>query len=352
MLDGTVILITDRPDSSELLRHELSLVADCKVIRYDSAIDMTPVPIGAVSDVTLDRRDAALAMRGAFTRLRGADVPVICLLRNMSEIGLRNARNLGATCCLSALTTPAMVARTMMTQVVQDRAEKPARSIERGVARATAVLTRLFDGARSNDPVSLTRVDASLEPIISAVRDGGLTRWLDRVWTHDDATYQHCLLVAGVAAKFSLHLGFSTDDRHHFVRAALLHDLGKARIPLSILNKPGRLDETEMTIMRTHPVIGYEKLKGTGCDDVTLGAVRHHHEMLDGTGYPDGLSGDAIGDTVRLMTICDIYSALTEKRVYKPAMPTSVAMAILSDMKGRLEDGLVQSFGEAMSSGS
>ncbi len=352
MLDGTVILITDRPDSSELLRHELSLVADCKVIRYDLAIDMTPVPIGAVSDVTLDRRDAASAMRRAFARLRIADVPVICLLRNMSEIGLRNAKNLGATCCLSALTTPAMIARTMMTQVVQDRAEKPARSIERGVARATEVLTRLFDGARSNDPVSLTRVDASLEPIIAAVREGGLTRWLDRVWTHDDATYQHCLLVAGVAAKFSLHLGFSASDRHHFVRAALLHDLGKARIPLEILNKPGRLDDAEMAIMRTHPVIGYEKLKESGCDALTLGAVRHHHEMLDGSGYPDRLSGDSIGDTVRLMTICDIYSALTEKRAYKPAMPNAVAMAILSDMKGRLEDRLVQSFGEAMGNGS
>lgn len=352
MLDGTVLLITDRPDSSEILRGELSLVADCKVVRFDAAFDITRETIGAISDVTLARRDAVTAMRRAFAKLNGADVPIICLLRNTSENGLRDAKNLGATCCLSAHTPPAMVARTMMTQVIQDRADRPVRSIERGVARATEVLTRLFDGARSNDPVSLTRVDASLEPIIAAVREGGLTRWLDRVWTHDDATYQHCLLVAGVAAKFSLHLGFSASDRNHFVRAALFHDLGKARIPLAILNKPGRLDEGEMTVMRTHPVIGYEKLKAAGCDALTLGAVRHHHEMLDGSGYPDRLSGDSIGDTVRLMTICDIYSALTEKRAYKPAMPNAVAMAILSDMKGRLEDRLVQSFGEAMGNGS
>ncbi|WP_019906696.1 HD domain-containing phosphohydrolase [Methylobacterium sp. 77] len=352
MLDGTVFLITDRPDNSDILRGELSLVADCKVIRFDAVLDITQKPIGVVSDVTLDRREAASAMRRAFAELKTADVPVICLLRNMGEISLRDAKNLGATCCLSALTTPAMIARTVMAQVIQDRAERPTRSIERGVARATEVLTRLFDGVRSNDQISLTHIDASLDPIISAVREGGLTRWLDRVWTHDDATYQHCLLVAGVAAKFSLHLGFSTDDRNHFVRAALLHDLGKARIPLSILNKPGRLDEGETTIMRTHPVIGYEKLKAAGCDLLTLGAVRHHHEMLDGTGYPDGLSGNSIGDTVRLMTICDIYSALTEKRAYKPAMPTSVAMAILSDMTGRLEGGLVQSFGEAMATAS
>ncbi|MFD1301663.1 HD-GYP domain-containing protein [Methylobacterium marchantiae] len=326
----------------------MSLVAECKVFRFDATFELEQQPIGVVSDVTLDRRDAASAMRSAFAELKSADIPVISLLRNMSETSLRDAKNLGATCCLSALTPPAMVARTVMSQVIQDRAERPNRTIERGVARATEVLTRLFDSARTNDHVSMTHVDASLDPIISAVREGGLTRWLDRVWTHDDATYQHCLLVAGVAAKFSLHLGFAEDDRSHFVRAALLHDLGKAKIPLAILNKPGRLDDAETAIMRTHPVIGYEKLKPSGCDAATLDAVRHHHEMLDGSGYPDGLSGNAVSDTVRLLTICDIYSALTEKRVYKPAMPTAVAMAILSDMTGRLEGGLVQSFGEAM----
>lgn len=351
MLDGTVLLITDRPDNSDALRRELSSVAECRAVRFDAALDLTHKPIGVVADVTLDRREAASTMRRTFARLADADVSVVCLLRSMTEASLRDAKNLGATCCLSALTPPAMIARTVMTQAIQDRVDQPRKSIERGVARATEVLTRLFDGARATDHVAMTQVDTSLDPIISAVREGGLTRWLDRVWTHDDATYQHCLLVAGVAAKFSLHLGFSTEDRNHFVRAALLHDLGKAKIPLAILNKPGRLDEAETAVMRTHPVIGYEKLKLAGCDPITLGAVRHHHEMLDGSGYPDGLSGDAIGDTVRLLTICDIYAALTEKRTYKPPMPTPVAMAILSDMKGRLEDGLVQSFGEAMTTG-
>ena len=191
------------------------------------------------------------------------------------------------------------------------------------------MLTGLFDGVRGGGTISLPQVDAGLDPILSAVREGGLTRWLETVWTHDDATYQHCLLVAGVAAQFVLHLGFRTEDREHFVRAALLHDVGKAQIPREILNKPGRLTADEMAIMRRHPVIGYDILRESGCDAATLGAVRHHHEMLDGSGYPDGLVGAEISDTVRLLTICDIYAALTERRSYKPPMPPRDAMAIL-----------------------
>ena len=168
------------------------------------------------------------------------------------------------------------------------------------------------------------------------------TRWLDKVWTHDDATYQHCLLVAGVAAKFSLHLGFATADRDHFVRAALLHDLGKAKIPLAILNKPGRLDESEMTVMRTHPAVGADLLAAQGgFDAATLAVVRSHHEMLDGTGYPEQLRGDSVSDPVRLLTVCDIYAALSEKRSYKEAKKPEECFRILYQMGSKLERSMI-----------
>ena len=158
-----------------------------------------------------------------------------------------------------------------------------------------------------------------------------------------------CLLVSGTVAAFALSLGLSQTDRQLLTRAALVHDVGKSRIPHAILNKPGRLDDDERAVMQTHAPIGHEILSASGgCDPITLAVTRHHHEMLDGSGYPDGLAGDAIGNMVRLLTICDIYAALTERRPYKEPMPMADAMAILTAMDGRLEARLVQSFGEAM----
>jgi HD-GYP domain-containing protein (c-di-GMP phosphodiesterase class II) len=130
--------------------------------------------------------------------------------------------------------------------------------------------------------------------------------------------------------------------------AATLHDIGKARIPLAILDKPGRLDPGEEDIMRQHPVIGYDLLKDIpGISSETLDAVKHHHEYLDGSGYPDALTAPQISDLVRLLTISDIFAALIESRQYRAAMPREDAYKILCDMDGRLETSLVKAFRRA-----
>jgi HD-GYP domain-containing protein (c-di-GMP phosphodiesterase class II) len=127
--------------------------------------------------------------------------------------------------------------------------------------------------------------------------------------------------------------------------AATLHDIGKAHIPLSVLNKPGNLDPNEEQIMRRHPVIGYELLKGlSGISPEILDGVRHHHEYLDGSGYPDGLMAGEICDLVRLLTISDIFAALIEARPYSPRRSRQEAFQILCGMGGKLERPLVRAF--------
>jgi HD-GYP domain-containing protein (c-di-GMP phosphodiesterase class II) len=129
----------------------------------------------------------------------------------------------------------------------------------------------------------------------------------------------------------------------------MFHDIGKAKIPLAVLDKPGRLDADERAVIETHPVIGYEVLKSQkGVSSEILDAVRHHHEYLDGSGYPDKLGASEIGDLVRMLTISDIFAALIEYRSYKPTMPRETAYEILSDMgaKGKLEAPLVKAFRE------
>ena len=182
---------------------------------------------------------------------------------------------------------------------------------------------------------------------MAAIAEGGIRQWLEVVWTYDEATYQHCLLVTGLAAEFAASLQFTRNDQKHVTRAALLHDLGKAKIPLAILNKSGALTSEEVAIMRTHARIGYELLRGQGdYEPELLEVVLRHHELLDGSGYPDGLAGPQINDLVRLVTICDVYAALIERRSYRQAMEPASAFKILQEMEGKLEGALVRAFAQ------
>ena len=137
----------------------------------------------------------------------------------------------------------------------------------------------------------------------------------------------------------------SRADVERLYSAAMFHDIGKARIPLVVLDKPGRLDDSERTLIETHPLAGYEVLSGTaGISPEILDAVRHHHEYLDGSGYPDGLCAESISDIVRILTISDIFAALIEHRTYKATMPREQAYEILQGMTGKLEKALVDAF--------
>jgi HD-GYP domain-containing protein (c-di-GMP phosphodiesterase class II) len=149
-----------------------------------------------------------------------------------------------------------------------------------------------------------------------------------------------------------LDIGFTSPDVKRLGLAATLHDIGKARIPLSVLDKPGRIDPAEEEAMRRHPVIGYELLKNlAGIGPEILDGVKHHHEYLDGSGYPDALMAPQISDLVRLLTISDIFAALIESRPYRPAMPRQNAYKILGGMDGKLEQSLVKAFRDVALSG-
>jgi HD-GYP domain-containing protein (c-di-GMP phosphodiesterase class II) len=135
------------------------------------------------------------------------------------------------------------------------------------------------------------------------------------------------------------------DDQRRLARAALLHDVGKAFIPLSILDKPDGLTEEELATVRSHPRRGHEALQTSGgFPPEMLDVVLHHHEFLDGTGYPDGLSGKEISDIVRLTTIVDIYAALVENRSYRVPYTRLKAFSIMEEMGGKVDQQLLQAF--------
>ena len=215
----------------------------------------------------------------------------------------------------------------------------------REIADGAAAFSSMFSAVRCGKPINLSDAEYATSQIISSIAQNGLSAWLDYVRRYHEGTYQHCLLVMGVAVGFALHIGFTSLDVKRLGMAATLHDIGKARIALSILDKPGRLDPGEEEIMRRHPVIGYELLKDiSGISPQILDGVRHHHEYLDGSGYADALMAPEISDLVRLLTIADIFAALIESRPYSPAMSRQDAYKILCGMDGKLERSLVKAF--------
>jgi putative nucleotidyltransferase with HDIG domain len=203
----------------------------------------------------------------------------------------------------------------------------------------------MFVAIRNGKSINLTDAENATSEIVDGITQNGLGAWLDDVRRYHEGTFQHCLLVTGVAVGFALDLRFTSADVKRLGMAATLHDIGKARVPLSILDKPGRLEPLEDEIMKRHPVLGYELLKDlAGISPEVLDGVRHHHEYLDGSGYPDALTAPKISDLVRLLTISDIFAALVERRPYKPAMSRQDAYKVLCGMDGKLEGSLVKAF--------
>jgi HD-GYP domain-containing protein (c-di-GMP phosphodiesterase class II) len=139
----------------------------------------------------------------------------------------------------------------------------------------------------------------------------------------------HHRAVAAMAGAVARHIGLRNERLHAVVRAAELHDVGKILIPETILNKPGALTDDELALMRRHAIAGYVILSESGEPAPVPALVRSSHERWDGTGYPDGLSGEDIPLGSRIITICDAYDAMTHARPYRPARPASKALAEL-----------------------
>src|SRR6202171_5695007 len=206
-------------------------------------------------------------------------------------------------------------------------------------------IASMFSSVLSGKPIDVGSAKGAGSRIADNIAEDGLSSWLETVRRHHEGTYQHCLLVTGIAVDFGLSLGLAKPDIERLYAAAMFHDIGKARIPLAVLDKPGRLDAGERALIETHPAAGYEVLKGNaGISLEILDAVRHHHEYLDGSGYPDALCAASISDIVRILTISDIFAALIEHRHYKPTMPRERAYEIIQGMQGKLEKPLVAAF--------
>jgi putative nucleotidyltransferase with HDIG domain len=235
--------------------------------------------------------------------------------------------------------------RALFAELVDQKRMPPLNSPQASAEAGAAVLHSMFSAAMSGQIVDAKGVEFAGTQIVDSIATDGLSSWLYAVRKHHEGTYQHCLLVTGLATDFGRSLGMARGDVQRLYTVAMFHDVGKSRVPLKILDKPGRLDPQERAIIETHPLAGFEILSGNpDLSMETLDAVQHHHEYLDGSGYPHGLMDGSIPDIVRMLTIADVFAALIERRSYKDPMSRDCAYELLCKMSGKLELSLLKAF--------
>jgi len=179
-----------------------------------------------------------------------------------------------------------------------------------------------------------TRLDTeSLNKFVEGFLDVGygylnVFDMLHNLRDYDDATYTHCLNVSLMCHVFARWLNMNDEDTKTATIAGLLHDIGKIAVPTELIQKPGRLSESEYTIVKRHTVEGYNVLKRANAALPIANAALMHHERFDGSGYPLGLTGDKIDEFAKMVAVIDVYDAMTSKRIYRGPMCPFKVIAI------------------------
>jgi putative nucleotidyltransferase with HDIG domain len=165
---------------------------------------------------------------------------------------------------------------------------------------------------------------------------------LARLKTADDYTYMHSVAVCAMMVALARQLGLDEEQTRLAGLAGLMHDLGKAAMPMDVLNKPGKLTDVEFSVIKTHPVEGYRLLKaGKDVDEVVLDVCLHHHEKTDGSGYPKGLKADEISLFAKMGAVCDVYDAITSNRPYKSGWDPAESLRKMAEWANGHFDGKV-----------
>jgi putative nucleotidyltransferase with HDIG domain len=219
------------------------------------------------------------------------------------------------------------------------------------VSRSKRVMRGMFESVRLGRAVKVADVLPLVDEIAQSVESGELSLLeVVQLKNSDEYTYLHSVAVSALMANFARHSGKSPADMREYGLAGLLHDIGKIKIDQAILHKQGKLTDDEFILVKEHAEQGYQLLREvTEIPDLALDVVRHHHEKVDGTGYPFGLSGDGLSEGARIGAICDVYDALTSNRAYKQAWTPSKALSAMWGWQGHFDRDMLFSFMQSLS---
>ena len=242
---------------------------------------------------------------------------------------------------LIAETRPAALKQSKHTSIDEERVH--AKRIIEGTKQAVA---SMFDDVRMGKAINAEAASPLVEEIsASLARNEGALISLVRLKASDDYTYMHSVAVCALMISLARELGLHETEVRQAGLGGLLHDIGKALIPIEVLSKPGALTEEEFKIVRLHPERGHALLQqGHITDEVILDICLHHHEKMDGTGYPFKLGGDQISLFAKMGAVCDVYDAITSNRPYKAGWEPGVSLHRMAQWENHFDQKVFQAF--------
>lgn len=213
--------------------------------------------------------------------------------------------------------------------------------------KTRSYIDSMLEGARVGRVVDTKEAKNLVATLANNIATGlDASMWLTQLKNRDEYTAIHSLNVCVLSLIFGRSLNLSKEELNELGLGALLHDIGKMRVPLAVLNKPGKLTDDEFEIMKTHPGMGYELIRNDeNLSEEVLTIVRNHHERLSGQGYPDKLNEQSISYFTKIVSITDVYDAITSDRVYHDGMTPHLAIQKLYEwMPNNFDKDLVQKF--------
>lgn len=213
--------------------------------------------------------------------------------------------------------------------------------------KAKQAVVSMFQEVRMGNAITADDCAPLVEEISNSVlRNPGALVSLTRLKTADDYTYMHSVAVCALMIALGRQLGLDEAAVRTAGMAGLLHDLGKAMVPNAVLNKPGKLSDEEFSVIKKHPELGYQALReGSGVDATVLDVCLHHHEKVDGSGYPKGLKDAEISLFAKMGAVCDVYDAITSNRPYKAGWDPAESLRKMAEWaRGHFDERVFQAF--------
>lgn len=344
-----VTLVRDPDRSSRDIVQILRRYHDVDIVAADTAwgVDFSDSLL-VVFDVDLNHRERVERLRSTLDSACTSVVPRIFTLNKFDRREVMQVHSLGSPNFIVRPLQAELVLqllRSLINGSVENRWEDLNTVQKSALKVSLKVFEDMMAAAFAGEPMPTDQIRESCSSIIKATAHDDLAKWITAVRDHHNYTFRHTMMVCGFLNSFAHLLGITGSDLESLAQGGLLHDVGKAFTPLDLLNKPGQLTPEEWKVMRLHSVHSRKILEESGgLDPVVVDVAAHHHEKLDGTGYPDGLEGEKISDPVRMISIADVFSALVDKRTYKKPMDGKDAWEIMLTMEGQLDIPLVRAF--------